>query len=170
MSLISDNESLDRDSDISTISSHKQLRFSVVVVTSDSEISTLEEESGEPENSDDKTSDVWYKTDKNPSNEPFLGTTDLNTIDNPESGVEVESSIIGDLMLLLTVQSNLYQSQNAEKWKVSHITLKWSTVTPVEMIKFLGLVILMGQVRKENVRDYWSTDPTISTHFSSHYD
>jgi len=31
------------------------------------------------------------------------------------------------------------------------------------MRKFLGLVILMGQVRKENIRDYWSTDPTIST-------
>ena len=60
----SDNESLDRDSDVSTISSHKQLRFSVVVVTSDRKTSTIEEESGEPENSDDKTSDVWYKTDK----------------------------------------------------------------------------------------------------------
>ena len=30
------------------------------------------------------------------------------------------------------------------------------------MRKFLGLIILMGQVRKENIRDYWSTDPTIS--------
>jgi len=109
---------------------------------------------------------------KKPSNEPFLGTTNLNiVIDNPESVVEVVSSIIGDdLMLLRTEQSNLYHSQNAEKWKVLPITLKWSTITPVEMIKFLGLVILMGQVRKENVRDYWSTDPTISTHFSSHYD
>jgi hypothetical protein len=31
------------------------------------------------------------------------------------------------------------------------------------MRKFMGLIILMGQVRKESVRDYWSTDPTIST-------
>ena len=90
---------------------------SVVVVTSDSETSTVEEESSAPENSDDKTSDVWCKTDKKPSNEHFLGTTGLNiVIHNPKSVVEVVSSIIGDdLILLLTEQSNLYHSQNAKK-------------------------------------------------------
>jgi len=40
------------------------LRYSVVVVTSDSETSTEEEENSELENSDDKTSDVWCKTYK----------------------------------------------------------------------------------------------------------
>jgi len=61
------------------------LRSSVVVVTSDSETSIIEEESSESENSDDKTSDVWCKTDIKPSSEPFLGTTGLNiVIDNPE--------------------------------------------------------------------------------------
>jgi len=50
-----------------------------------------------------------------------------------------------------------------EKWKVSPKTLKWSIITPEEMRKLLGLIILMGQVRKEYTRDYWSTDPTIST-------
>jgi hypothetical protein len=106
-----DNESLDSDSvsDVPT-SSRKQLRSSLIVVTSDSETSTIEEESSELEKSEDETSDVWCKVDKNPSNEPFLGTTGLNTvIDNPESVVEVVSLIIGDdLILLLTEQSNLY--------------------------------------------------------------
>ena len=88
----SDSESLDRDGDVSTTSSRKQLWFSVVVVTSDSETSTIEEESSELENSDGKTSDVWCKTDKKPNNEPVLGTTGLNlAIDNPESFVEVVS-------------------------------------------------------------------------------
>ena len=63
----SDSESLDsdieRDSDIPT-TSRKQLRSSVVVVTSDSETSAIGEESSEPETSDNKTSDVWCKTDK----------------------------------------------------------------------------------------------------------
>jgi hypothetical protein len=59
----SDNESLYSDSDVSATSSRKQLRSSVVV-TSDSETSTKEVESSEPENCDDKTSDVWCKTDK----------------------------------------------------------------------------------------------------------
>jgi len=124
------------------------------------------------EKSEDKTSVVWCKADKNPSNEPVLGTTGLNiVIDNPESVVEVVSLIIGDdLILLLTEQSNLYHSQNAAKWKVSPKTLKWSNITPEEMRKFLGLIILMGQVRKENIRDYWSTDHNFHTHFSSRYE
>jgi len=77
---------------------------------------------------------------KKPSNEPFLGTTGLNiVIDNPESVVEVASSIIGDdLILLHTEQSNLYHSQNAEKWDVSPKTLKWSNTTPEEMRELFG--------------------------------
>ena len=82
---------------------------------------------------------MWCKTDKKPSNEPFLGTTSLNiVIDNPESFVEVMNSVTGDdFILLLTEQSNLYHSQNAEKWKVSPKTLKRSIIIPEEMGKFL---------------------------------
>jgi hypothetical protein len=39
----SNSESLDRDSDVSATSSRKQLRSSIIVVTSDSETSTIEE-------------------------------------------------------------------------------------------------------------------------------
>lgn len=123
----SDSASLDSDSDSDIpTSSRKQSRTSVIVAASDSEISATEDESYEPENSDDKTSDVWCKMDKKRNNEPFLGTTGLNiVIYNPESIVDVVSAIIGDdLILLLTEQSNLYHSQNAEKWKVSPKTLK----------------------------------------------
>jgi len=55
---------LDTDSDVSATSSRKQLRSSVLVVTSESETSITEEESSEPENCDDKTSDVWCTADK----------------------------------------------------------------------------------------------------------
>ena len=91
---------------------------------------------------------MWCKTDRKPSSEPFLGTTVLNiVIHNPDSVVEVVSSIIGDdLVLLLIEQFNLYHSQNAVKWKVSSKTLKWSNITPEEMRRFLGLIILMRQV------------------------
>ena len=84
--------------------------------------------------------EVWCKTDKKPSNEPFLGTTGLNIVNhNPESVVEVVSSIIrDDLILLLTEQSNHDHGQNVEKWKVLSKTLKWSNITPEEMRKFLG--------------------------------
>jgi len=55
MSLIIVTVKVRSDSDIPT-SSRKQLQSSVVVVTSDSETSTIEEES-------DITSDVWCKMD-----------------------------------------------------------------------------------------------------------
>jgi len=73
------------DSDTHTTTSHttiprKQFQPSVIVFTSDSDPSTEEEESSEPESSDDKTNDVWFKTVKKPSSEPFLGTTGLNIV------------------------------------------------------------------------------------------
>jgi len=107
---------------------------------------------------------------KESSNEPFLGTAGLNiVIDNPESVVEVLSLIVDDDHIhLLTKQSNLHHSQNTEKREVLPKTLKWSIITPEEMGKLLGLIIFMGQVRKESIRNYWSTDPTISTPIFPH--
>jgi hypothetical protein len=55
----SDSESSDSDSDSDIpTSSRKQMQSSVVVVTNDSETSTIQEES-----SDNITSDVWCKMD-----------------------------------------------------------------------------------------------------------
>jgi hypothetical protein len=85
-------------------------------------------------------------------------------VDHPVSVADVMNTIIGDdLIQLLTEQSNFYHRQNEQKWKMLPKTLKWSNITPEEMRKFMGPIVLMGQVRKESVRDYWSTDPTIST-------
>ena len=79
------------------------------------------------------------------------------------------SSVIGvDLIWLLREQSDLYHSRSVQKWKVLPGTLKWSNIMPEEMTKFLGLIILMGQVREENTWYYWSTDPTISTPIFPH--
>jgi len=75
----------------------------------------------------------------------------------------VSSIIADDLIHLLTEQSNLYYIQNVQKLKVLPKTLKWSNITPEEMRKSLGLIILMGQGSKENIRDYSSTDPKVST-------
>jgi hypothetical protein len=99
---------------------------------------------------------VWCTNEKKPSDEPFLGTIGLNiVIDNPESDAEVVSSVIGDkLIQLFTEQPNLYHSPNAQQWNVSPKTLKWSNIAPEEIRKFLGLIILVGQVRKDNIRDY----------------
>ena len=60
-----DNEILDSDSHGRTTSSRKCLPSSAIVVISDSETSTEEEECSEPESCDDKTSDMWSTADKN---------------------------------------------------------------------------------------------------------
>jgi hypothetical protein len=148
----------DSDSDVPTASSHKQFQPPTVVLTSDSDTNTEEEE-----NSASESSDVWCETDKKPSSGPFLGTSGVNiVIYHTVSVADVMNTIIGDdLTQLLTEQSNLYHRQNEQKWKMLPKTLKWSNITPEEM-KFMGL-ILMGQGRKESVRDNWLADPTIST-------
>jgi hypothetical protein len=146
----SEGEFLDSDSDVPTASSHKQFQLPTVVHTSDSDTNTEQEESSESE-----SSDVWCETDK----KPFLDTSGVNIVI-----VDVVNTSIGDdLIQLLTGQSNLYHRQNEHKWKMLPKTLKWSNIMPEEMRKFMGLMVLMGQVRKESVRDYWSTDPTFST-------
>ena len=54
----------DNDSDVTVLTSrsHKQ-SWPAIVFNIDCETSTEEEESSEPESSDDKTSDMWCKTD-----------------------------------------------------------------------------------------------------------
>jgi hypothetical protein len=108
---------------------------------------------------------VWCETDKKPSSGLFLRNSGVNIVlDHPVSVADFVNTIIcDDLIQLLTEQSNLYKRQNEQKWKMLPKTLKWSNITPEEMRKFMGLIVLMGQVRKESVRDYWSTDPSIST-------
>jgi hypothetical protein len=61
-------------------------------------------------------SDVWCKTDKKPSNEPFLGTTGLNiVIDNPESAGGVMSSIIGDNLIQLHTEQATFTTVKMPK-------------------------------------------------------
>jgi len=74
------------------------------------------------QNSDDKTSDVWCKTDKKPSNEPFLGTTGLNiVIDNPKSVVEVVSSILVTILYCYLLNTLTFTRVKMQKNGKSHL-------------------------------------------------
>lgn len=64
-------------------------------------------------------------------------------------------------------QTNLYAQQRAERRKENgqrrrsrrlqqnDISSAWQTVTDSEMLAFLGCILYMGDVKIDNVRDYW---------------
>jgi hypothetical protein len=96
----SDNEILDRDSEVHTTSLCKQLRSSAVGFASDIETNSEEQENSEPESSDCKTSDVCCITNQKPITKSFIGATVLNIItDNSEFVLQVVRSIDFDEQL-----------------------------------------------------------------------
>jgi hypothetical protein len=46
--------------------------------------------------------------------------------------------------------------------------LKWKDVDVVTMKKFFGLTLLMGMIKKPEIRDYWATDLLMSSPFFHH--
>jgi hypothetical protein len=116
---------------------------------SDSENSSIDvSESEISEQSDIETVDGWCTRDKTPNLEPFLGNQSVNVAIGDLSDItQVVSTVIGDdLLQLFAEQSNLYHKQNVEKWKSSFKSLKWTDITSTEVKKFLGVILVMGQV------------------------
>lgn len=57
----------------------------------------------------------------------------------------------------IVVQTNSY---------ASHINIsKWKDLTVEEFWRFLSLNILTGVVQKTSLKDYWSTNALIATHY-----
>uniref|UniRef100_A0A8C1Q7F3 PiggyBac transposable element-derived protein domain-containing protein n=1 Tax=Cyprinus carpio TaxID=7962 RepID=A0A8C1Q7F3_CYPCA len=64
-------------------------------------------------------------------------------------------------------ETNRYAHQLKESATIPGKLAKWTETTVNEIYTFLAAVILMGLVRKNSLKDYWSTDPVIRTPFFS---
>ena len=64
---------------------------------------------------------------------------------------------------MMVTETNRYHHQNVEKYVKKKKTIKWTDLTIGEFKKFLGLLILMGQIPKSTIDEYWTTDPLLKT-------
>jgi len=101
----------------------------------------------------------WTEVDIPPTIEPFLERTGLNII--PQNGVLLSLDVFLDdnFYELMVTETNRYHHQNVEQYVTKKKTIKWTDLTISEFKKFLGLLILMGQISKSTIDEYWTTDP-----------
>lgn len=70
-----------------------------------------------------------------------------------------------DIITTIVQQCNLHHAFTlGGRWTLPHSRhLQWVDVTVDEFYTFLSMVLLMGIMKKETIRDYWSTDIMIQT-------
>ncbi|XP_015596321.1 piggyBac transposable element-derived protein 4-like [Cephus cinctus] len=153
------------ESDSSDIIIQKQrsvlpLRYSD---SEDEEISIIEDDLNNNEDDDE----IWSRNDEVRILKPFEGSPGIKiTLASPENVMDSVNLFIGDdFFEHLVMESNRYHYQVMERYQIPSKAKKWTDITVPEMKKFLGLIVLMGQIKKNVLYDYWSTDRTIETPF-----
>lgn len=100
---------------------------------------------------------------------PFLGKTGKKFPEEKfQSAIDYFKLFFSEKLLqIVSDETNRYAEQFFElrpvlSSKKSHST-EWTPTCPKEIIKFLGLILLMGHVDKDSIQDYWSTDELVET-------
>lgn len=113
----------------------------------DDRISNVEDDTNNVEDDDD----MWSTNDKAIILEPFEVSPDIKIMPrSPESMMDIVNLFIGnDFFEYLVKEFNRYHYQIMEKYKIPSGAKKWENITIPEMTKFLGLIVLMGQIKKK---------------------
>jgi hypothetical protein len=111
---------------------------------------------------------IWGTVDKTPNLGKFTGNLGAKVFPSDSKEVsDIADLFFGDSFFdLLCQETNRYYLQNPEEYDRIYKVLKWVDVTSAEMKKFVATIILMGQIKKESLKDYWSTDQYFETQFS----
>ncbi|PNF23122.1 hypothetical protein B7P43_G06682, partial [Cryptotermes secundus] len=130
------------------------------IVTTDSE-SESDRSSNECAGSNIAGTATWGKVDKTPALGQFTGNPGVKQIpSDPTQVSEVAELFFGDSFFdMLCQETNRYYLQHREHYDRSYKALKWVDVTSAEMRKFFAIIFLMGHTRRDNLKEYWSTDP-----------
>ena len=108
-------------------------------------------------------SELWSDTDNVPNIPNFTAHPGPKIFPADKKSVkDVVELFIGndlfELMVNANGKSSVYYQQNKDNMNKGKTMPKWHNITLAEMKKFLGTIILMGQVKKD-VRDkYWTTE------------
>ncbi|CAK9829639.1 PiggyBac transposable element-derived protein 4 [Anthophora retusa] len=112
----------------------------------------------------------WSDVDKAPNIPDFIAESGPKILPaNKQSIKEIVEMFIGnDLFQLMVNESNIYYHQNKDKMCKGKKVSKRNDVSLAEMKKFLGMIVLMGQVKKDRKDDHWSSEfytktPSFST-------
>ncbi|GFY22396.1 piggyBac transposable element-derived protein 4 [Trichonephila clavipes] len=82
---------------------------------------------------------------------------------------EVEDEVVSEKQIRkITEETNIYATrvlQSATPSSLRKHNPGWTETSEEEILKFLSLILLMGHVDKDNIKEYWSTDPMLETPF-----
>lgn len=111
-----------------------------------------------------ETDDEWTENDIDLPAQSFEGTPGLKISPADEKIDSIVKLFIGDdFFELLCNQSNLYYKQNEELFKNSAEMAGFTDISLRDMQKFMGLLLMMGALKKMYLVEYWSNDPLIET-------
>lgn len=125
----------------------------------------------EEENNDDLRNFEWKVPSENDTAHilPFTGnpgiTCDADQLNNAYDYFKL--IFTDDIINLICKETNRYAEQVLElkpesSGKRKH-SPEWIETNPTEMEKFFGLILLMGHIEKDSIRDYWTTDKFLET-------
>lgn len=114
---------------------------------------------------DEAVIEEWTEKDTFPNLEPFTRISGTSTSLQKNCNVkEAVDCIFGnEFFEIISEETNRYYLQNIRKYKSNSRQGNWRIVSCSEIKKVFGIFILMGQIRKDKIKEYWSVNPYLVT-------